>query len=92
MVQAVLLLHGQTGQRDRVELGLAGVAARGQHAGDFRSHDHGGQFAAAEVRHRLEEDVGRFEVGEEQAVGIARDGLAFDLLVFRNVLVERHVE
>ena len=44
------------------------------------------------MRDRLEEDVGRFEVGEEQAVGIARDGRAFDLLVFRNVLVERHVE
>ena len=50
------------------------------------------QFAAAEVRHRLEEDVRRFDVGEQQAVRIAGHRRTLDLLVFGHLLVERHVE
>ena len=44
------------------------------------------------MRHRLEEDVGRLQIGEEQAVRIARDGRTPYLLVFGHLLVERHVE
>ena len=88
----ILFFYRQAGQRYREELGLARVAARGEHARNLRTHDHRRQFAAAEVRDRLEEDVGRFEVGEEQAVGIARDGRTLDFLVLGDLLVERYVQ
>ena len=87
-----LLFYGQASQCDRVEFGLARVAARGQYAGHLRACDHGGQFASAEVRHRLEEDVGRLQVGEKQAVGVARYGRTFDFLVLGDILVECYVE
>ena len=40
----------------------------------------------------LKKNVGRFEVGEEQAVGIAGDRRTFDLFVLGNLLVKRHVQ
>ena len=86
------LFSGQTSQCDRVEFGEAGVAARSQHAGNFGSHDHRCDLAAAHVRGSLEEDVARFDVGEEQAVRIACDGRTLDLLDLGGFLVKRYVE
>lgn len=88
----ILFFYSQAGQRYREELGLARVAARGEHARNLRTHDHRRQFAAAEVRDRLEEDVGRFEVGEQQAVRIAGHRRTLDLFVLGDLLVERHVQ
>ena len=44
------------------------------------------------MRDRLEEDVGRFEVGEQQAVRIAGHRRTLDLFVLGDLLVERHVQ
>ncbi len=86
------LFHAHHRGGDGVELDVHGVGAGGEDAGDFHAHEEAGLADAdGELGVGLPEDVGGFDVGEEEAVGIAGDG-ADELLDLHGLFVDGDIE
>ncbi len=87
-----LLFHTHHRTRDGVQLHVHGVGAGGEDAGDFHANEEAGLADAdGELGVGLPEDVGGFDVGEEEAVGVAGDG-ADELLDLHGLFVDGDIE